>query len=157
MDDMPAYPDNFQRFGRGFVTYDVIIVGWIVAITLLTELLTDWQSDDIIMLVVFPCLALIYFLFYHYDRMRGLYAVPLRYVFLPQVGMRVLPKLYLFSMFMVALSIGITVYYYGFRGGYNENLLLPSMCTPFILCGYMACVHYYLNHGGTLPRKYMPF
>ena len=32
MDDMPAYPANFQRFGRGFAAYDFIIVGWVLAV-----------------------------------------------------------------------------------------------------------------------------
>lgn len=157
MDDMPAYPANFQRFGRGFAAYDFIIVGWVLAVGILPEFITDWHRDNITLVWVFLGLVLGYLLFHRNDKARGLYAVRLRHVFLPQVGMRVLPKLYLFSMFMVALSIGMTVYYYGFRGGFDENLMLPIMCTPFILCGYMACVHYYLNHGGTLPRKYMPF
>ena len=81
MDDMPAYPANFQRFGRGFAAYDFIIVGWVLAVGILPEFITDWHRDNITLVWVFLGLVLGYLLFHRNDKARGLYAVRLRHVF----------------------------------------------------------------------------
>ena len=149
-----AYPANFVRYGHNPYVYMFLLVYMVMCLQGVPEMIrTDPAlAPGIVIggLVIMKLLTL-------YGRLRGLYSVKLRYVFFPQVGVKAAPATYFVSVVMLALALWASVYGHYIMPRFNDDLLLPILLAPYPVIGYMAMVNFFLNHGGTLPDRYMPF
>ena len=149
------YPVNFVRYGHGFLFYVFLLVYVSMSIGAVPEMIRTDPAFALGFVIGGPVIMKLITIYNH--KVQGLYSVKLRYVFLPQVGVKAGPELYFLTVVLLTAAIGGSVYAYGFAGGYNENLMLPTLFAPYPVIGYLVEVNYFLNHGGVLPDKYMPF
>lgn len=148
------YPPDFARYGYAPVFYAFLIVYIVACLGAVPEAI--WTEPVFALLIALGGLVVLK-LWTFWSHLRGLYSVRLRHVFLPQVGMKAAPGMYIVMLLMFAAAIASNVYVYGFAGEYNDAIFTLFCMAPFVTVGYLASVNRFLNHGGVLADRYMPF
>ena len=149
------YPVNFVRYGHGFLFYVFLLVYVSMSIGAVPEMIRTDPAFALGFVIGGPVIMKLITIYNH--KVQGLYSVKLRYVFLPQVGVKAAPATYCVSVVMLALALWASVYGHYMMPRFHDDLLLPILLAPYPVIGYMAMVNFFLNHGGTLPDRYMPF